>query len=183
MSTSMFVTQTSIPAIWVLVAVIGASIHSAHSTALTRLEIWQRWWAVVTLGCGSAWMTLSFLLAPEMMTTAIGFARTPFVTEIAFANLGLAVAGFRALHAGPRERITIGLTAGMFLWGAVLGHVYQSVAHGNWSPGNTGGVLVYDMAIPAVMIILAVLSRRAGDGADTAPARSAARPTAPEAVH
>lgn len=110
-------------------------------------------------------------------------ARTPFVTEIAFANLGLAVAGFRALHAGPRERITIGLTAGMFLWGAVLGHVYQSVAHGNWSPGNTGGVLVYDMAIPAVMIILAVLSRRAGDGADTAPARSAARPTAPEAVH
>lgn len=113
LSTSEFVTQTSVPAIWPFAAIIGAGIHSARSTTLTRLEIWQRWWATVALGCGSAWMALSFLLAPTVMTTAIGFAQTPFVTEIDFANLGLAVGGFRALHAGRRERITIGLVAGM----------------------------------------------------------------------
>ncbi|MCP2175707.1 hypothetical protein LX13_001526 [Williamsia maris] len=182
MSTSMFVTQTSVPAVWVLAAIIGATVHSARTTSLPRLEIWQRWWAVVALGCGSAWMTISFLLAPEMMTTAIGFAHTPFVTEIAFANLGLAVAGFRAIHAGPRERVTTGLTAGMFLWGAVLGHVYQSIAHGNFSPGNTGGVLVYDVAIPAVMIILAVRSRRTDAGVRTAPTEATARSTSSNAL-
>ncbi|MFZ4896262.1 DUF6790 family protein [Plantibacter sp. Mn2098] len=160
MSTSMFLFQTSVPAIWLLIVVIGASIHSARSTKLPRLEIWQRWWAVAALGCGSAWMTVSFLLFPGIMTTAIGFQQTPFVTEIAFANLGLAIGGFRAIHAGPRERITIGLIAGMFLWGATIGHLYQSFAHGNWNPGNTGGVLLYDVLIPAVMIALAVRSRR-----------------------
>ncbi|WP_030148952.1 MULTISPECIES: DUF6790 family protein [Mycetocola] len=160
MSTSQFIFETSVPALWLLIAVIGASIHSARSTKLSRLEIWQRWWAVAALGCGSAWMTLSFLVIPDVMTTAIGFQQTPFVTEIAFANLGLAIGGFRAVRAGARERITIGLIAGMFLWGATLGHVYQSLAHGNWAPGNTGGVLAYDVLIPAVMIILAVRSRR-----------------------
>lgn len=179
MSTLMFVAETSVPAIWVLLAAVGATIHSTRSTTLTRLEIWQRWWAVVALGGGSAWMTVSFLFAPEMMTTAIGFNQTPFVTEIAFANLGLAVAGFRALRAGPRERITTGLMAGMFLWGAVLGHVYQSVAHGNFSPGNTGGVLVYDLAIPAVMIILAARNRRTNAGMRTV---SHALSTSPEAI-
>lgn len=50
MSTTMFLTQTSVPAVWVLAAIIGAIVHSARTTSLTRLEIWQRWWAVVALG-------------------------------------------------------------------------------------------------------------------------------------
>ncbi|MBN6039640.1 hypothetical protein JYK18_32600 [Amycolatopsis sp. 195334CR] len=45
--------------------------------------------------------------------------------------------GFRAASASARERVTIGLGGGMFLWGALAGHVY-----------------------PAVMIVLAVRSRR-----------------------
>lgn len=161
MSTSEFVTQTSVPAIWLFAAIIGAGIHSARSTTLTRLEIWQRWWATVALGCGSAWMALSFLLAPTVMTTAIGFAQTPFVTEIAFANLGLAVGGPGTARR-PARTHHHRLRGRHVLVGAVIGHLYQSVAQGNWSPGSTGGVLVYDAVIPAVMIILAVLSRRTG---------------------
>ncbi|MEU8635961.1 DUF6790 family protein [Amycolatopsis sp. NPDC048633] len=93
---------------------------------------------------------------------AIGFPRTPFLFEIAFANLGLAIMGFRAASASAsaRERITIGLGGGMFLWGALAGHVYQWFANGDHAPGNTGGVLVNDLLIPAVMIVLAVRSRR-----------------------
>jgi hypothetical protein len=97
------------------------------------------------------------------MATAIGFARTPFLFEIAFANVGLAVMGFRAVSASARERVTIGLGAGLFLWGALIGHVYQWFANGDHAPGNTGGILVCDLLIPAVMIILAVRSQRLPD--------------------
>ncbi|MGZ8177787.1 DUF6790 family protein [Williamsia sp. SKLECPSW1] len=182
MSSAAFVTQTSVPVVWILAAVIGASIHSSRFTRSQRLEIWQRWWAVVALGCGSAWMAISFLVAPTVMTTAIGYAQTPFVTEIACANLGLAVAAFRAIHAGRRERITTGLMAGTFLWGAALGHVHQSVAHGNWDPGNTGGVLLYDFVIPAVMVILAVISRPPGADTGTAAAGAPFSATSPVPV-
>jgi hypothetical protein len=163
MSTLAYVAQSSFPLLWLLVAVVGALIRTRHSpTPQAALETWQRWWAIGALGCGSLWMTISFIVFPDVMATAIGFDRTPFLFEIAVANLGLAIMGFRAASpaASARERITIGLGAGMFLWGAVIGHLYQWFANGDHAPGNTGGVLLYDLLIPAVMIVLARRSQR-----------------------
>lgn len=156
-----YLARSAFPLVWILVPAIGAFVRTRHVTSPhERLETWQRWWAIGAFGIGSLWMTVAFLAFPDVMATAIGFPRTPFVFEIAFANLGLAVMGFRAASASARERITIGLGGGMFLWGALVGHVYQWVANGDHAPGNTGGVLVNDLLIPAVMIILAVRSRR-----------------------
>ncbi|AIG75775.1 Conserved putative membrane protein [Amycolatopsis japonica] len=156
-----YLAQSAFPLVWMLVPAIGAFLRARHApTTRERLEIWQRWWAIGALGFGSLWMTVAFLAFPEVMATAIGFERTPFLFEIAFANLGLAVMGFRAASASARERVTIGLGAGMFLWGALVGHVYQWFVNGVHSPGNTGGVLANDLLIPAVMIILAVWSRK-----------------------
>ncbi|MFC3452905.1 DUF6790 family protein [Amycolatopsis speibonae] len=156
-----YLAQSAFPLVWVVVPAIGAAIRARHATSpRERLEIWQRWWAIGAFGCGSLWMTVAFLAFPDVMATAIGFDRTPFMFEIAFANLGMAILGFRAASASARERITIGLGGGMFLWGAVVGHVYQWFANGDHAPGNTGGVLITDALIPAVMIILAVRSRR-----------------------
>lgn len=156
-----YLAQSAFPLVWILVPTIGAFIRARRARSPREaLEIWQRWWAIGALGFGSLWMTVAFLAFPDTMATAIGFDRTPFEFEIAFANLGLAVMGFRAASASPRERITIGLGAGMFLWGAVIGHLYQWFANGDHAPGNTGGVLVTDLLIPAVMIILAVRSQR-----------------------
>ncbi|MFG1798202.1 DUF6790 family protein [Nocardia sp. NPDC049149] len=161
MNSISYLAQTAFPLIWPLIAVVGALIRTRHSPSrAAALETWQRWWAVAALGCGSLWMTIAFLTAPDVMATAIGFNASPFQFEIAFANLGLAVMGFRAVSATARERITIGLGAGMFLWGALIGHVYQWFANGDHAPGNTGGVLVCDLLFPAVMIILARYSQR-----------------------
>ncbi|MEV0473807.1 DUF6790 family protein [Streptomyces prunicolor] len=175
MDTISYLAQTTFPMIWPMVAVIGALIRTRHSTSRrATLETWQRWWAIVALGCGSLWITVSFVTVPDVMATAIGFDRTPFQFEIAFANLGLAVMGFRAASpsASARERVTIGLGAGMFLWGAVIGHVYQWFAHGDHAPGNTGGILLCDTLIPAVMIALAWSSQRSGGDGASSPARA-----------
>jgi hypothetical protein len=157
-----YLAQSAFPLVWIVVPAIGAALRARHATsARERLVIWQRWWAVGAFGIGSLWMTVAFLAFPDVMASAIGFPRTPFLFEIACANLGLAVMGFRAASASAsaRERITIGLGGGLFLWGALVGHVYQWFANGDHAPGNTGGVLVSDLLIPAVMIILAVRSR------------------------
>ncbi len=78
---------------------------------------------------------------------------------------------FRAARPGttPRERITVGLGAGMFLWGAAFGHVYQWFANGDHQPGNTGGVLAADVLFPAVMIVLAWRQQREGSESVTHP--------------
>jgi hypothetical protein len=163
MNTISYVSQSAFPVVFPLVAVIGALIRTRHSPSRHEaLETWQRWWAVGALAGTSLMTALTFLAVPDVMATAIGFARTPFQFEIAVANIGLAVMGFRAASpsASARERITVGLGAGMFLWGALLGHLYQWFANGDHAPGNTGGILITDLLVPAVMIILALRSRR-----------------------
>jgi hypothetical protein len=162
MTTTSYLAEAATPLLWVVIACIGALVRSRRvHTRSERLEVWLRWWAISALGCGSLWMTFSFLTIPDVMTTAIGFTRTPFVFEIAFANLGLAFLGFRAPSASPRERLTIGISAGLFLWGATIGHLYQAFANGDHAPGNIGGVLIYDVFIPVVLIILTRLSQSA----------------------
>lgn len=161
MDTLTFLAQSFAPVVFLLVPAVGAAWRARHArSADEALEIWQRWWAVGAMGLSSLFMTIAFLAVPDVMANVIGFARTPFMFEIAVANLGLAVMGFRAASASARERITIGLGAGMFLWGAAIGHVYQWFANGDHATGNTGGVLLTDVLIPAVMIALAVRSRR-----------------------
>ncbi|WP_326566338.1 DUF6790 family protein [Amycolatopsis rhabdoformis] len=156
MTTTAYLAQSALPALFLVVPAIGAYVRTRRSPSReAALETWQRWWAIGALGCSSLWMTIVFLGVPDVMATAIGFTRTPFTFEIAFANLGLAVMGFRAASASLRERITIGLGAGMFLWGALVGHVYQWFANGDHAPGNTGGVLLTDLLVPLVLIVLA----------------------------
>jgi hypothetical protein len=81
---------------------------------------------------------------------------------------------FWAFSASARERVTIELGAGMFLWGTVIGHGYQWFAPGDHAPGNTGGVLMYDLLIPAVMIALARRSQRTAATGIPSPAPAAA---------
>ncbi|MGA4844924.1 DUF6790 family protein [Streptomyces sp. G5(2025)] len=128
-------------------------------------EIRQRWGAVGALGIGSLRITIAFLAVPKGMADTIGFATSPFPFEIAFANLGLAVLGVRVPSASPRERLTSGLVAAAFLWGAAIGHVYQWFANGDHAAGNTGGILAIDVLIPTVMIALDARDiHRAGSG-------------------
>lgn len=161
-----YAVQTTFPLLFMLVPALGALLSCRRrSPGRTATEIWQRWWAVGALGVGSLWITLSFLAAPTGMADAIGFAHSPFQFEIAFANLGLAVLGFRGASASPRERLTTGLVAAAFLWGAAIGHVFQWFANGDHAAGNTGGILANDILIPAVMIVLAARDiHRTGPG-------------------
>ncbi|KOT88593.1 hypothetical protein ADK86_32545 [Streptomyces sp. NRRL F-5755] len=172
MNTLPYAVQTAFPLLFMLVPALGALLSCRRrAPGRPAAEIWQRWWAVGALGIGSLWITFAFLAVPDAMADTIGFARSPFQFEIAFANLGLAVLGFRGASASPRERLTSGLAAAAFLWGAAIGHVHQWFANGDHAAGNTGGILANDLLIPAVMIALATRDiRRAGPGHAARPA-------------
>ncbi|MFI0258167.1 DUF6790 family protein [Streptomyces sp. NPDC017056] len=157
MDTLPYAVQTAFPLLFLLVPALGALLSCRRrGRSRPAAEIWQRWWSVGALGIGSLWITLAFLAFPEGMAQTIGFTPSPFQFEIAFANLALAVLGFRGASASPRERLTSGLAAAVFLWGAAIGHVYQWFANGDHAAGNTGGILANDILIPAVMIALAL---------------------------
>lgn len=162
MLTITYLLRAATPLLFPLIAVIGATLHAHRNRGpLSRSEIWFRWWAIVALGGGGLWMAASFIFIPDFMSEMIGFTESPFATEIAFANLGIAVTGFRAVKASYRERVTIGIGSGMFLWGATLGHLNQWIANADTAPGNVGAVLIYDVAIPVLILVFARLAHKA----------------------
>jgi hypothetical protein len=42
----------------------------------------------------------------------------------------------------------------IFLWGAAYGHIMDIIVHGNYAPGNAGGVLYDDILVPFIMVVL-----------------------------
>jgi hypothetical protein len=42
----------------------------------------------------------------------------------------------------------------VFYYGAAIGHVRQAITQRNFAPGNIGAVLVFALAVPALLIIL-----------------------------
>ncbi|MFJ4679914.1 MULTISPECIES: DUF6790 family protein [unclassified Kitasatospora] len=173
MDTLPYAVRTAFPLLFLLVPALGALLSSRRHPDRPAAEVWQRWWAVGALGFGSLWVAVAFLIAPSGMADAIGFAHSPFQFEIACANVGFALLGFRAASASARERLTCGLAAAAFLWGAAAGHLYQWFAHGDHAAGNTGGILANDLLIPAVMIALAARDLRRAARTATGPARTA----------
>lgn len=155
-----FVVHSATPLFFPLLAVVGAAVHSRRRPG-AALEVWQRWWLVCAVGCGASWVGISFLIAPDYMAETIGFATgSPFQFEIAFANLGFAVSGIALAFRQSNARLIFGIGYGIFLWGATIGHLHEWFNHDNHRAGNTGGILIYDIAIPAVIVFFALAAQR-----------------------
>ena len=84
----------------------------------------------------------------EMSARFIGWADSPFQTELGFASLGFSLVGFLAWRGGYELRLAAVLGPAVFLLGAGLGHVYQIVEHDNHASGNSGLLLWMDFIIP-----------------------------------
>ncbi len=159
-TSTQYLVHTCTPLLFPIAAAIVAAIRSARRPG-RRLEIWQRW-LLLAAGAGAAWVGISFLLVPDLMADEIGFPPgNPFQFEIACTNLGFAAMAFVLAYRYREFRLVYGIGYAIFLWGAAIGHLDQWFAHGDHRPGNTGGILLVDVAIPALIIVLALADRRA----------------------
>lgn len=91
----------------------------------------------------------------------IGWAPSPFQTEVGFASLGFAVVGFLAFRGSFGLRLAAVVAPACFLLGAAVGHSYQMLSAGNFSPGNAGAVYYTDIVIPVLGFAFLMLQRRA----------------------
>jgi hypothetical protein len=98
----------------------------------------------------------------EFSAQQIGWAQSPFQFELALASLGMGVA---AIAVFPRPtgwwaKFAATVPSAVFLFGAGLGHIYQSVTTGNSAFGNAGPILYSDLLLPVWAVLLLVLARR-----------------------
>jgi hypothetical protein len=95
----------------------------------------------------------------ELAAGFIGWADSPFQTEVGFASLGFAVVGLLAFKGSFDLRLAAIVGPACFLWGAAGGHIYQMLTAHNFAPGNAGIILYTDILIPIVGFVLLWLQR------------------------
>jgi Family of unknown function (DUF6790) len=89
----------------------------------------------------------------------IGWAPSPFETEVGFASLGFALVAFLACKGSYGLRVGAVVGPAIFLWGAAGGHVYQMVTAHNFAPGNAGAVFYTDIVVPLIGFAFLALQR------------------------
>jgi hypothetical protein len=93
----------------------------------------------------------------------IGWADSPFQTELGFASLGFAVVGFLAWWGGYPMRVAAVVGPAIFMLGAAGGHIYQIATQNNLAPGNSGLLLWMDVVIPVAGLLFLWIGRPVAD--------------------
>ena len=89
----------------------------------------------------------------------IGWAPSPFETEVGFASLGFAVVALLAFKGSYGLRVGAVVGPSIFLLGAAGGHVYQMIAAHNFAPGNAGVIFWMDIVTPLIGFAFLFLQR------------------------
>ncbi|NYB51156.1 MAG: hypothetical protein HVN35_01135 [Methanobacteriaceae archaeon] len=149
--------------IFVVVPIIGALIHllvSKKPKTLNRItEVLLIWLLGVGIGVGSLFSGLAQVLSPEMVAQSVGWANTPFLREVGFANISYGLLGIISIRYRSFWAPTI-IAYTVFMWGAAIGHIYNIQQTGNMAAGNAGFVLYFDIVMPLVFIILMVVHKK-----------------------
>lgn len=144
--------------------VLGACIALGHmrwrhARGVQALEIFLMWQLAIGLGAGLAYGGIGHLLFPDQVAESIGWPTgNPFQREVGMWDLALGVVGLLCLkfrNIGFWTATVIG--TGIFYIGAGLGHVYEMVVFGNYSPNNAGPVMYMDLFYPLFLAGLLIL--------------------------
>jgi hypothetical protein len=98
----------------------------------------------------------------ELAASFIGWANSPFQTEVGYASLGFAAVGLLAFKGSCMVRLAAILGPAMFQWGAAVEHIRDIVATGNMAPGNAGVMLYSDIFLPVIGFALLWFKYSAG---------------------
>jgi hypothetical protein len=122
----------------------------APRTGAQLVEALFSYFLLFSVGIGFFYNFVMHVFFGEMAARFIGWADSPFQTEVGFASLGFAAVGFLAFRGDRGLRMAAVVGPSLFLLGAAGGHIYQMITAHNFAPGNAGIIFWTDILVPAI---------------------------------
>jgi Na+/melibiose symporter-like transporter len=138
------------------IAVVRGPRPIAWGFAADRL---LRYLMLFPVGLMGLWAALGHLAFPAEAAQAIGWATSPFQSEVGAANLGIGLAGLYAAFRSYEARFATTLVVAGFLCGAGIVHIGDIIRAGNFAPGNAGPILFTDFLTPIALLVLLAATR------------------------
>jgi hypothetical protein len=117
-------------------------------------------WYFVIIICGVSILRnfIGHFFLSDAVADSIGWATgSQFQIELAFYHLGVSLAGLIAIWLRNNLVIGLAIIKIVFGLGAAYVHLKDIIFANNFSPGNTGSILLGDILIPGIFIALLIL--------------------------
>lgn len=110
------------------------------------------WFLFFAIGVTYVFNAVMHIAFGGFTASLIGWADSPFQTEVGYASLGFGVVGFIAFPKRMPLSLKFAAIVGpaCFLWGAASAHIVDIVETGNFSPDNAGPILYTDLLVPVL---------------------------------
>jgi len=132
-------------------------------TAALAADRFARWICLVPIGLMGLWGFVGHVLFAAESAQTIGWATSPFQSEVGLANLAIGVIGIvGAIFSSPPFRWAVALATLCFLGGAGVVHLIEISETGNVAAGNAGPILYTDFGTPLALIAALVVGRLTG---------------------
>ena len=148
----------------IAVAASIVKIRRAHLAGRPYSTAYILWGELVFYMYGLAALYTGFFHAYFGVTAAagIGWQNSPFQYELGWFEIGYGVTAAMSLWRGYQFRLAVTLPYSIFLLAAAAQHINMMLVQHDYAANNAGVLLwLGDIAIPVVVLLLAVLSRAA----------------------
>lgn len=150
--------------IQIAVTIISISVHLISTRNKERKETVLELITIYTIGL-AGWFSISsgifgHIIYADEVATGIGWPlNSGFQMELAFAAIGIGLVGGIGFW-NKSFWLPFIIAKTTFMWGAALTHIIHMIQHNNFSPGNTGIVVYWDILLPIILIVLYALYQR-----------------------
>ena len=140
----------------VVVTLIHFWVTRSQSFSIDRVvEVSLLYLLSIQWGFGAAFLAIPHIVFSDQVAEFIGWAPgSPFQVELGFVSLGLALVGILCIWIRGWFWLAPVIAQTVFLWEAAYVHIQDIIVHDNFSPGNAGAIVFYDIAVPIMGCVL-----------------------------
>jgi hypothetical protein len=138
-------------------AMVGATIHLGFSRkhrsgAAMIVGIYLIYFLFIYVGLLGLFTAYFHVFEPNRASASIGWAPSPFEYEVGMADLTMGVLGVLCIVF--RQEFWLATAIGNAVWflGDAVGHVKEMTLHNNHAENNAGIFLVFEFAVPVLML-------------------------------
>lgn len=134
-----------------LAILLAGGVDDWKTTTLEQALIWL-------VGVQGIVTASGHLFMPGSIAASIGWPTSRFQWEVGLASLSYGVLGVIATGFDRPFWLATIIAFSVFMVGAAVGHVRSMIADQNFAPGNAGYIFAFDVFVPAMLILLYVVT-------------------------
>ena len=150
-------------AVLLLIGIVAGIVHLIlRRKTLDRagkIELILLYCLVFGVGVVGAVAFVGHVFFPEHIAPKIGWQVSPFETEVGIHDGAWGLLGFLAIWIRDKFWHAVVIGWSFFMVGAGIGHIKDTIVHGNFAPYNFG-MIFFDIGEAALLIVLWIIWMR-----------------------